>query len=136
MESGGLRGMGAIRNRRKIAKIESPYVKERENADLATTRNRKFLMRRLGLFFVFAVFVGYFMISQILTQSADLDGKLAQREQLKKELAGMKKQQAILKEDIVKLNDDDYIAKLARKEYFLSDKNEIIFNLPKDAEEK
>lgn len=128
--------MGAIRNRRKIAKIESPYVKERENADLAATRNRKFLMRRLGLFFVFAVFVGYFMISQILTQSADLDGKLAQREQLKKELAGMKKQQAILKEDIVKLNDDDYIAKLARKEYFLSDKNEIIFNLPKDAEEK
>ena len=36
----------------------------------------------------------------------------------------------LLKEEIVKLNDDDYIAKLARKEYFLSDDNEIIFTLP------
>ena len=32
---------------------------------------------------------------------------------------------------LAKLNDDEYIAKLARQEYFLSDKNEIIFSLPK-----
>ena len=36
----------------------------------------------------------------------------------------------------VKLNDDDYIAKLARKEYFFSKKNEIIFNIPEDKKEK
>ncbi len=32
----------------------------------------------------------------------------------------------------MKLNDDDYIAKLARKEYFLSEKNEIIFSIPEN----
>jgi cell division protein DivIC len=38
---------------------------------------------------------------------------------------------------IVKLNDDEYIAKLARKEYFLSNDNEIIFTLPEtESQEK
>lgn len=44
----------------------------------------------------------------------------------------MKKKQDIYEEEIIKLNDDEYIAKLARREYFLSEKNEIIFNLPDD----
>ena len=35
-----------------------------------------------------------------------------------------------MKEQVIKLNDDDYIAKLARKEYFLSESDEIIFTLP------
>jgi cell division protein DivIC len=49
----------------------------------------------------------------------------------------LKKEETLLKEEIVKLNDDDYIAKLARKEYFLSDENEIIFTLPeKKSKEK
>lgn len=63
-----------------------------------------------------------------------LDQKVAQKKQLEKQLTELKNQQQILKDDIVKLNDDDYIAKLARKEYFLSDKNEIIFNLPDKGE--
>jgi len=42
----------------------------------------------------------------------------------------LKNQQNSLKQEISNLNDDDYIAKLARKEYFLSNKDEIIFNIP------
>ncbi len=127
--------MGAMR-RRNVAKIESTYVKEKEYAEMETTRKRKLLIRRLGLFFTFAAFTAYFMISSILSQTAALEGKMAQKHQLEKDFSGLKKQQEYLKEDIVKLNDDDYIAKLARKEYFLSEKNEIIFNLPKDGKEK
>ena len=60
-----------------------------------------------------------------------LDEKTEEKEQLKKNLAKLEKDETLLKEEIVKLNDDDYIAKLARKDYFLSDDNEIIFTLPK-----
>ena len=45
-------------------------------------------------------------------------------------LAKLERKQMILENEIVKLNDDEYIAKLARSEYFLSDKGEIIFNIP------
>lgn len=76
------------------------------------------------------------MISTYLSQLSALDDMRANKKQLDKEFAGLVKQQQILQEEIVKLNDDEYIAKLARKEYFLSKKNEIIFNLPQNEEEK
>ena len=47
------------------------------------------------------------------------------------ELALHEKERDQLAKQLEKLNDDEYIAKLARQEYFLSDKNEIIFSLPK-----
>jgi cell division protein DivIC len=121
--------MSAVRDR-NVAKIQSSYVLQQEFAEISTTRKRKLLLRRLSLFLTFAVFISYFMVSSFLSQATNLDTKIAQKKQLDKQLVGLKKQQDILKEDIVKLNDDDYIAKLARKEYFFSDKNEIIFNIP------
>ncbi|MED1471890.1 FtsB family cell division protein [Bacillus salipaludis] len=127
--------MSAVR-KKNVAKIQSTYVEQQEFAEIATARKRKLVVRRLSLFLVFAIFVSYFMISSILTQASMIDEKKAQKKQLGHKLAELKKQQDILKEDIVKLNDDDYIAKLARKEYFFSKKNEIIFNIPEDKKEK
>lgn len=75
------------------------------------------------------------MISSTISQTAKLEEKVVQKKKLDNQLAELKKQEDILKEDIVKLNDDDYIAKLARKEYFFSEKNEIIFNIPEDKKE-
>ena len=48
----------------------------------------------------------------------------------------LKDKQSALEEEIVKLNDDEYIAKLARRDYFLSDEGEIIFNIPDSDKEK
>ena len=50
------------------------------------------------------------------------------------ELQEVKEQQEMLNLQIAKLEDDEYIAKLARKEYFLSDEGEIIFTIPSDEE--
>jgi cell division protein DivIC len=127
--------MSAVREK-NVAKIQSTYVKQQEYAEIATSRKRKLLIRRLSLFLAFAVFVSYFMVSSFITQASVIDAKKAQKKQLDQQLTALKKQQDVLKEDIVKLNDDDYIAKLARKEYFFSDKNEIIFNIPDKKKEK
>jgi cell division protein DivIC len=127
--------MSAVREK-NVAKIQSTYVKQQEIAEIASARKKKLLMRRLGLFTVLAAFVSYFMISHILAQAAVLQEKSAEQKQLVKQLSVLKKKQEILKENIVQLNDDDYIAKLARKDYFFSDKNEIIFNIPENKKEK
>ncbi|MCM3575861.1 MULTISPECIES: FtsB family cell division protein [Mesobacillus] len=123
--------MSAIR-KKSIAKIENQYVQQREKAGIAESRKRKLLFRRLAVFALFASVISYLMISTFISQSAALEKKQAEKEQLEQKLASLEKQQEILDEEIVKLNDDEYIAKLARKEYFLSEKNEIIFNLPKE----
>ncbi|MEC1525232.1 septum formation initiator family protein [Neobacillus niacini] len=121
---------------KNIAKIQSTYVHQQEVAEIASARKRKLLYRRLSLFLVFAAVLSYLMITSFISQSSALDKKVAQKRQLEQELTQLKKQQEILKEDIIKLNDDDYLAKLARKEYFFSENGEIIFNIPEENEGK
>lgn len=121
--------------KQKVEKIQTTYVKQQEYAEIASARKRKLLLRRLSVFLVVASILSYLMISQHISQTAQLEKKVAQKKQLDQDLADLKKKQTILKEDIIKLNDDDYIGKFARKEYFFSDKNEIIFNIPDDKQE-
>lgn len=123
--------MNSVRDK-NIAKIQSSYVQQQEIAEIASARKRKLLYRRLSLFLVFAVVISYLMITSFISQSSTLDKKVAQKRQLEQELTQLKKQQEILKEDIIKLNDDEYLAKLARKEYFFSENGEIIFNIPEE----
>jgi cell division protein DivIC len=126
--------MSVIR-KKSIAKIENQYVQQREIAWIAESRKRKLLFRRLAVFGLFAAVISYLMISTFISQTAALEKKQKEKEMLEQKLASLEKKQEILDEEIVKLNDDEYIAKLARREYFLSEKNEIIFNLPKDKKE-
>lgn len=89
-------------------------------------------MRRLVVFILIVGLAAYFMVSTLLRQSATLEAMKEEKQRADQELASLKKDETILKEEIVKLNDEEYIAKLARKDYFLSNSNEIIFNLPEE----
>ena len=57
----------------------------------------------------------------------------AQIVEARKEEARVKEQQKILLQQVELLQKDDYVAKLARSEYYLSKSGEIIFNTPDDA---
>ena len=121
--------MSAI-HKHKITKLQTNYALKKEESQISIARRKKGLYRRLAAFFAFAVVVAYLMISTILSQNSALANKMDEKVQLETELVALKKDEVLLKEEIVKLNDDNYIAMLARKEYFLSDDNEIIFTLP------
>lgn len=121
--------MSAVR-KRNVTKIETSYVQQQDLNEAQVKRKRKRVIRRLSVFFVFAAVVAYFMINTLISQTYSIDQLKLEKSKLNDELNQLKKQEVILKEDIVKLNDDEYIAKLARKDYFLSKKNEVIFNIP------
>ncbi|MBU8881404.1 septum formation initiator family protein [Bacillus sp. FJAT-29790] len=121
--------MSAVR-KKNVAQIQTSYAKEQEVAEISIGRKRKRLFRRLAVFFIGAATLSFFMISTLVSQSSALEEKKAEKQKLDQELALLKEKEVILEEEIVKLNDDEYIAKLARKDYFLSESNEIIFNLP------
>jgi cell division protein DivIC len=127
--------MVAVRQK-KVAQIETPLSQQRSYSDHAAAKKKKKLYLRLTIFFMFALFVSYSMVSSILSQASVLDEKVAQKKQMDKKLTKLKNEQASLKHEISNLNNDDYIAKLARKEYFLSNKDEIIFNIPDGNKEK
>ncbi|MFB6469338.1 septum formation initiator family protein [Cytobacillus sp. Hz8] len=127
--------MSAIR-KRNISKIQTNYVRQQEKEEAYTAKRKKRVVRRLSVFFVLVAILSYFMISSLISQSYTIDRMQSQKAQLDKELKDLKGQENDLKEEVVKLNDDEYIAKLARKDYFLSKKGEIIFNLPEDNEKE
>ncbi|MFD2444299.1 septum formation initiator family protein [Bacillus sp. CGMCC 1.16607] len=126
--------MSAVRSR-KITKLQTNYALQQESLELTSTKKRKLLYRRLTVFFLMAGLISFFMISTHLSQLTAIEEKEKVKKQLEKQLSGLEKKQQILEEEVIKLNDDEYIAKLARKEYFLSEKDEIIFNLPEKQEE-
>lgn len=127
--------MGAIKNR-TVTKLQSGYVQQHERNEMIALKRKKLIFRRLFVFFLFAAFISYFMISTLVSQASTLDEIKAEQKQVNEELKALMKSETILKEEIVKLNDDEYIAKLARKDYFLSEKGEIIFTIPLEKEEK
>ncbi len=121
--------MSAI-GKRKIAKMDNEYVQQSEKAGIAASRKRKLLYRRLAVFFTFAFIVTAAMIATFVSQSSVLAQKQEELQEQEEKLAKLQKRQQVLEEEIVKLNDEEYIAKLARRDFFLSDKGEIIFHLP------
>lgn len=123
--------MGALDKKKKnISQIDSPYVQYQEKRTQSFERKKLGLKRRLVFFMLFAVVTTGIVLAALYSQKSALKDKEAQKQELKEQLSSLQKEEEQLKEEIVKLNDDEYIAKLARKEYFLSDDGEIIFNLP------
>ena len=123
--------MGALDKKKKnISQIDSPYVQYQEKRTQSFERKKLGLKRRLVFFMLFAVMTTGIVLATLYSQKSALKDKEAQKQELKEQLSSLQKEGEQLKEEIIKLNDDEYIAKLARKDYFLSDDGEIIFNLP------
>lgn len=122
--------MSAVR-KKNVANIRTSYAEQYAHDERNAAKKRKLLFRRLTAFFIFITVVSYFVVSSLIAQSATLDNKMEEKKALESKLASLEKEQQMLEEEIVKLNDDEYLAKLARRDYFLSGDNEIIFNLPK-----
>lgn len=64
-----------------------------------------------------------------LLRKRDFD---AQKVQATEQLADLETYQDDLEYYIDLLNDEEYVAKLARSEYYLSKDDEVVFNLPED----
>lgn len=124
--------MSAARNE-KIAKINSDYSDAKQEQHIKQQKKRRGLYRRLSLFFLVVVIFGILMGKTLLEQRAILQEKQDRKEAVEQELVQLQKEQQRLEEEIVKLNDDEYIAKIARRDYFMSEDGEIIFNLPEDS---
>ncbi|WP_038111987.1 FtsB family cell division protein [Tuberibacillus calidus] len=119
---------------RSVTPIRSEYVASREIYEKVQRKRRKGLIRRLAAFFILFGFAVSFMIHALLSQSAKLHEMEAQKAHLQKQLSNVKQEQRQLQRDIKLLNDEDYLGKLARKNFFMSKNGEIIFTTPQTEE--
>jgi cell division protein DivIC len=119
----------SLERSKKITELQSQYAMEQERQQQISNRQKKGLFRRLFVLGLLAIITSSVILTTLYKQSVAIDEKREQQTKLEKELTSLEKEEKILREEIVKLNDDEYIAKIARRDYFLSDDNEIIFNI-------
>lgn len=124
------------KSRQKIMTMENTYTKQQEIKERALARKKVLLFRRLSLLLIITVAFSYILISTLISRNDLLKEKKQEKVKLEKTIAKLDKKKSLLKDEVVKLNDDEYIAKLARSEYFLSQDGEIIFNIPEPKEKE
>lgn len=127
--------MNSLR-KKNVTKMENAYVVQQEKSAATFMKRKRGLKRRLTLYAVCAVIFTVLAISTLISQNSSLHEKTLQKEEAEQQLANLKTDEKALKAEIVKLNDDEYVAKLVRRDYFLSEEGEIIFNLPNDKEDR
>ena len=98
-------------------------------------RRRKNAIRRfltIGVLVVSLGTVGYFTYTKRLSRLVEAQTQLNQYEE---EYSKLIAKEEYYRNEISKLENEDYIAKLAREKYFKSEEGEIIFKLPEDSKE-
>ncbi|AWE05963.1 septum formation initiator [Lysinibacillus sp. 2017] len=122
---------------RNVQPLNNDYVRSNPQAKSQYKAKQAVLRRRrMAIFFIFAVIVIAGLIQANKVQNERLTEKVEQKANVSEELEQALENQEMLKLQIAKLEDDEYIAKLARKEFFLSEEGEIIFTMPSSSEEK
>ncbi|EEO3759431.1 septum formation initiator family protein [Listeria monocytogenes] len=116
----------------KVARIENRYIKDTATMKKTRSRRRIALFRRLAFMAIIFAVVGGLLTITYTKQVLTLKEKKEKQVQVDKKMVAMKDEQDSLNEQIKKLHNDDYIAKLARSEYYLSKDGEIIFNVPEE----
>jgi cell division protein DivIC len=117
-------------NREKVSSLKNAFVLTQEKKSIFKMKHKQKLMRRLMAFGVIALIILGMMLSAVTSQSASLEASEEKLAEAKQQLAELEQQQKLSEEELERLKDDEYIADLARKDYFLSEEGEIIFNLP------
>ncbi|MEO1768580.1 MULTISPECIES: FtsB family cell division protein [Enterococcus] len=114
----------------KVAALDTPYAKEQYKKFQKQQRQLIFKRRRLTALFLIAAFVFIIMGVQLFGEHQHLTELKAIQAKTEAESAKLDQQVSTLKQDVSLLQDDDYVAKLARSRYYYSKDGELVFVLP------
>lgn len=114
-----------------VRRLTSEYMEKQAVLHEHKLRRRKGLIRRLTVFgliiVVFMVFTGITLYSQITT----IQEQEVRQQSLEEELFMLEREEAHLTEEIELLHNPDYIAEIARRDFFLTKPGETLFQLPR-----
>lgn len=120
--------MSAVR-KKNVTQLQSTYIEKYQQEEQMLSVKRRGLIRRLIAFSLLAALISYVLVSTMVSQHKAMNEKQEQKEKLQEQLTTLKDEQVLLEEEIVKLNNDEYIEKIIRRDYFLSKEGEIIFKV-------
>ncbi|MEB2302230.1 septum formation initiator family protein [Lysinibacillus xylanilyticus] len=117
-------------------KLDNDYVRNTDKAINRKIEARKRKIRRIAFFAIGPVVIIAVLLNILLNQNETLAAKEQKKVEAKANLSDLKEERDSLNLRIKQLENDEYIAKLLRKEYFLSEKGEIVFIMPDEKDKK
>lgn len=85
---------------------------------------------RIMVFGMISIGLSIFVLASIFTVVMDVVNKYKEADILEEKLADLKEVEDNLNQEIVKLQDPEYLARYAREKYFYSKKDELIIRIP------
>lgn len=120
----------------KVRKIDNAYTKQQAKKHRVNIKSSKIVRKRMTVFGGILLAILLFLTMLLLFQMNT--NRELKNEQVKQaaELEQLKDKEIALKEKLKQLNSKEYIEKIARSEYFLSNDGEVIFKIPEKDKKK
>lgn len=116
----------------KVEQIGNQYTSKENKKKQRQKMKMRVVRRRItvfaGILIAIIVILAILLVTQHHRNNLDAEERKAKEEQYQKQ----QNEEIALKEKLNNLNDKDYIEKIARDDYYLSNKGEVIFRLPND----
>ncbi|TMW69948.1 FtsB family cell division protein [Alteribacter natronophilus] len=116
--------------RETFERLASKYAREQELLQEQKRRRRKGLVRRMSIFAVLMTAGLIFTVYTLFSQHSTMQQQENEQAELTQQLAELEQEELALREEKELLQDYDYIAEIARRDYFLSKPGETLFQLP------
>ncbi|KOS63060.1 septum formation initiator family protein [Lysinibacillus agricola] len=123
-------------DQQNFTKLDNDYVRNTDKAINRKMQARKRKMRRIVFFAIVPVGIIAFLFNILSHQNETLATKELKKDEANQHLSELNDERDSLNLKIKQLEDDEYIAKLLRKDYFLSEEGEIIFIIPEEKDKK
>lgn len=123
-------------DRHNYTKLDNDFVRNADQTTKYKAQLRKRKIRRIVCFMIVPVIMIAVLVNVLAKQNDTLLAKEKKKAEVEQQLTELEEQQEMLNLQIKQLEDDEYIAKLLRKEYFLSEEGDIIFVIPEKDDKK
>ncbi|SEO91892.1 cell division protein DivIC [Amphibacillus marinus] len=120
------------RHQQKVARFRSKTMDQYDIKQERARRKKQRLRRRLILFAVLALVTFSTVFSYHRNQRAIHAEKVAEYEALKNQMVQLEGEARSLSEEISLLEDESYVLRIAKTNYFFTEEGEIVFKLTEE----
>ncbi|WP_438327681.1 FtsB family cell division protein [Staphylococcus pseudintermedius] len=117
----------------KIQNIGNQYTSQKNAKKQRHERRKKVVKKRISVFGGILLAIIIVLLIMLMVQVKGNHEASVERQKKETQYQKLQDQEIELKEQLNNLNDEAYVEKIARDEYYLSNDGEIIFKLPEDA---
>jgi len=117
---------------KKVEQIGNQYTSQRNKQKQRNKMKMRIVRRRITVFGGILLAIILMLIIVLVLQKQSNSEDAAERKHKEEQFQKQQDEEIALKEELSNLNDSDYVEKIARDDYYLSNKGEVIFKLPSD----